>query len=321
MPNNLGSRPAPFFTGAEDELEHLASQREAISRQLGLILKNKSASSSEVAEVPLSKKDKKKQSKEEEKLEKRRIKEEERLKRLTEKKKKKQKSSPELSDYIQSPHNLVPLFVQKSIEFIEAEGLDAEGIYRVPGNRAHVDLLFQKFDEGLCFVPFLFYILGKYHLHSLSFYSFLLPTDASVNIHELDIPVNAVATALKDFVSKRLPPIIPVTEMDQLTDVATFHDHNERLVALRDLVQSLPPVNFQVLKFIFRHFVRISENSRINSMDSKNLAICWWPTLLPLEFNDMLMFERMRPHLEQSIQTMIDQYSIFFEDEVKELVV
>lgn len=135
-----------YVTGAEDELENLASQREAISRQLGLILKNKSAC--EITE-PLSKKEKKK-SKEEEKLEKRRMKEEERLKRLTEKKqKKKQKSSPELSDFIQSPHNLVPLFVQKSIEFIEAEGLDAEGIYRVPGNRAHVDLLFQKFDEGL----------------------------------------------------------------------------------------------------------------------------------------------------------------------------
>lgn len=137
-------------SGAEDEIENIASQREAISRQLGLMLKNKSAC--EQITEPLSKKDKKK-SKEEEKLEKRRIKEEERLKRLTEKKaaKKKQKSSPELSDFIQSPHNLVPLFLQKSIEFIEAEGLDAEGIYRVPGNRAHVDLLFQKFDEGSFF--------------------------------------------------------------------------------------------------------------------------------------------------------------------------
>lgn len=98
----------------------------------------------------LSKKEFKKKTKEEEKLEKRRIKEEERLKRLTEKKKKKSsKSSPELSDFIQSPQNLVPLFVQKSIQFIEEEGLDAEGIYRVPGNRAHVDLLFHKFDEGM----------------------------------------------------------------------------------------------------------------------------------------------------------------------------
>ena len=63
---------------------------------------------------------------------------------------------------------------------------------------------------------------------------------------------------------------------------------------------------------------RVSENCRLNNMDSKNLAICWWPTLLPLEFNDMLMFERVRPHLEDSVQTMIDQYRFLFcgEEEV-----
>lgn len=47
-------------------------------------------------------------------------------------------------------------------------------------------------------------------------------------------------------------------------------------------------------------------------MDSKNLAICWWPTLLPFEFNDMVMFERMRPHLEDAVQTMIDQFKFLF---------
>ena len=49
-------------------------------------------------------------------------------------------------------------------------------------------------------------------------------------------------------------------------------------------------------------------------MDSKNLAICWWPTLLPFEFTDMLMFERMRSHLEELVQCMIDQNQFIFED-------
>lgn len=50
--------------------------------------------------------------------------------------------------FLQSDKNYVPLFLEKCVRFIEDEGLDSEGIYRVPGNRAHVDLLFQKFDEG-----------------------------------------------------------------------------------------------------------------------------------------------------------------------------
>ncbi|XP_022243987.1 rho GTPase-activating protein 190-like isoform X14 [Limulus polyphemus] len=246
------------------------------------------------------KKDKK--LREDEKLEKRRLKEE---KRLTEKKKKKtaqgkggnvNQTIQGLESFAQSEDNQIPLFVEKCIRFIEEEGLDSEGIYRVPGNRAHMDQLYQKFDE-----------------------------DPQVSIRDLDIPVNAVATALKDFFSKRLPPLFSVSVMEELSEISSMYyfvtdvqDRSCRLFALRDLLKKIPRANFEVLKFVFQHFVRVAENCRLNSMDSKNLAICWWPTLLPLEFNDMGMFERMRPHLEDLVQTMIDQFRFLFcgEEEV-----
>ncbi|KAK9758629.1 RhoGAP domain [Popillia japonica] len=246
------------------------------------------------------------------KLEKRRLKEE-KLRKTADKEKDrdkkkqqklKQKSSSssggpsKIADFIQSDKNYVPLFLEKCVRFIENEGLDSEGIYRVPGNRAHVDLLFQKFDE-----------------------------DSNVEIHELDIPVNAVATALKDFVSKRLPSLFEEDVMLELEDIAGTRlkpmaiqtgnievktDRSCRLLALRSMLDKLPPINFQVLKFIFQHFVKVAENSKLNSMDSKNLAICWWPTLLPIEFSDMGRFEQMRPYLEDIVQTMIDQYPFLF---------
>ena len=68
--------------------------------------------------------------------------------------------------------------------------------------------------------------------------------------------MNAVATALKDFFSKRLPPLIPVDEMNELTNIANIQDRSERLLALRDLIQRLPATNFHVLKFVFEHFVK-----------------------------------------------------------------
>ena len=97
--------------------------------------------------------------KEDEKLEKRRLKEEERQKREREKEKerekkrnskqhKKEKTVPTLEDIVQAEGRLIPLFLEKCVRFIEEEGLDSEGIYRVPGNRAHVDILFQKLEEG-----------------------------------------------------------------------------------------------------------------------------------------------------------------------------
>jgi hypothetical protein len=83
-----------------------------------------------------------------------------------EKKKQKQKvgkggatpllQQPTLADFAQSEDNAIPLLLEKCVSFIEEEGLDSEGIYRVPGNRAHVELLFQKFEEGMMHIICLF---------------------------------------------------------------------------------------------------------------------------------------------------------------------
>ncbi|GAB6029022.1 hypothetical protein CHUAL_004810 [Chamberlinius hualienensis] len=248
--------------------------------------------------------------KDDEKLEKRRLKEEEKQKRLAEKEREKQeKKKPKkvgtgpgsgtsgpgnnrLEEFIQSEENPVPLFLEKCIHFIEEEGMDSEGIYRVPGNRAHVDLLFQRFEE-----------------------------DFNVSIKSLDIPVNAVATALKDFFSKRLPHLMSQEAMNDLIEISAYQDRSRRLLALKAFLKKLPPINFDILRYVFRHFVGVAENCKLNSMDSKNLAICWWPTLLPIEFTDMGVFERMRPHLEDAVQNMIDQYPFLFCDKEEVVMV
>jgi hypothetical protein len=59
-----------------------------------------------------------------------------------------------LDDFRASADDPIPVFLKKAISFIEKEGLDAEGLYRVPGNRAHVELLFQVryfLFCGLCY--------------------------------------------------------------------------------------------------------------------------------------------------------------------------
>jgi RhoGAP domain len=57
------------------------------------------------------------------------------------------KTGKTLSNFKMSERNpLVPVFLERCVYYIERE-VESEGIYRVPGNRAHVDLLYQKFDE------------------------------------------------------------------------------------------------------------------------------------------------------------------------------
>ncbi|XP_063868039.1 rho GTPase-activating protein 190-like isoform X22 [Scylla paramamosain] len=231
--------------------------------------------------------------------ERKRAKDEEKMKKAAEKEKEREKKKaskgstksaakgppqPTLEDFVQSPERSVPLFLEKCVYFIELEGLDSEGIYRVPGNKVHVEQLTTKFKE-----------------------------DGNVNFAELDIPVNAAATALKDYL-KQLPPLLPQSQLMELTTIASIGDRSLRLLRLKEMLTGLPRVNFEVLKFLFQHFVRVAENCKLNSMDSKNLAICWWPTLLhTLQFSDIAEFESQRPHIEDIIQTMIDQFPFLFQ--------
>ena len=56
----------------------------------------------------------------------------------------------------------------------------------------------------------------------------------------------------------------------------------------------------------------------MNAMSSKNLAICWWPTLLQPEFQSFEKMTMVSKLLEEIVQTLIDQHGFFFygEDEV-----
>lgn len=101
-------------------------------------------------------KDEKKRLKEAEKIEKERRDQEAKERKKEAKSKMKansMQSQMTLEDFKAAPDDPIPIFLQKALAFIEKEGLDAEGLYRVPGNRAHVDILFQKFDEGaICLI-------------------------------------------------------------------------------------------------------------------------------------------------------------------------
>lgn len=152
--------------------------------------------------------------------EKRRIKEAEKLEKEQAKKQAKTKmkansvqSQLTMEDFRASADNPIPIFLEKAIAFIEKEGLDAEGLYRVPGNRAHVDILFQKFDEGNLGLFSLARHHRAEHVNSTS--------DHNVNIADLDIAVNAVATAVKDFFFKRLPPIMGPEHMSELESISS----------------------------------------------------------------------------------------------------
>ncbi|XP_003368661.1 Rho GTPase-activating protein 5, partial [Trichinella spiralis] len=74
-------------------------------------------------------------------------------------------------------NNGVPLFVQKCVEFIEAEGLSSEGVYRVPGNQSQAAAVEQHLDVPVNVIPTAlknYFDLPSEPLISFAFYNVLL---------------------------------------------------------------------------------------------------------------------------------------------------
>ncbi|XP_071104673.1 rho GTPase-activating protein 190-like isoform X3 [Haliotis cracherodii] len=239
-------------------------------------------------------KQRKKEEKRRQKEEEKRLKEERKMKKNPSKSSGPSQSGCCLEDFPTSTDNpLIPLFVEKCIIFIEQEGLLAEGIYRIPGNKGQVDLLTSKFNE-----------------------------DINTDIHSLDIQVNAVATILKQFFMDLTEPLIPVQLYDELIIAADgkdrkgVRDKSSRLLALRGVLKKLPDQkykqNFEVLKYLITHLHRVSEHSEHNSMDDSNLARCWWPTLMRVEITSYEQMGQYSVFLVNIMQTLIEQYNFFF---------
>ncbi|XP_005097825.1 rho GTPase-activating protein 35 isoform X2 [Aplysia californica] len=189
-----------------------------------------------------------------------------------------------LEDYPTSQENRsIPHFVYKCVSYIEAEGLKTEGLYRIPGNKAQGELFLSQYAA-----------------------------DPNVDISTLEIPVNAIATLLKSFFSDLSEALIPSALCDELLEAAEMTDKSSRLLMLRGVIKKLPNQNVEVLKFVISHLYKVSEHQEYNSMNSGNLAKCWWPTLIRLQFKTYEKMVQYSQVPEDIVQTLIEQCYFFF---------
>ncbi|GFN96255.1 rho GTPase-activating protein 190-like protein [Plakobranchus ocellatus] len=189
-----------------------------------------------------------------------------------------------LEDYPTALENpFIPQFVFKCVNFIEAEGLRTEGLYRIPGNRSQGELFVRKFNE-----------------------------DPNMEVSDLEIPVNAVATLLKSFFSDLPDALIPTALCGELMEAAEMTDKSSRLIMLRGVIKKLPNQNLEVLKYLITHLHMVAQHQDSNNMNSRNLAKCWWPTLIPLQFKSYEKMVQGSQVPEDIVHTLIEQCPFFF---------
>ncbi|KAI8906633.1 Rho GTPase activation protein, partial [Powellomyces hirtus] len=90
---------------------------------------------------------------------------------------------------------------------------------------------------------------------------------------------------------------------------AEMADWRARMIAIQDMVHSLPPIHFATLKFVCEHLNRVAAESDKNRMSIRNLSIIFGPTLLkpPPALDSMARVIEDMPFQCTVVETLIEQ--------------
>ncbi|KAM9180634.1 rho GTPase-activating protein 4 [Dugong dugon] len=160
----------------------------------------------------------------------------------------------DMEKFIQSSGQPVPLVVESCIRFINLNGLQHEGIFRVSGAQPRVSEIRDAFERG---------------------------EDALVEgcgVQDLD----SVAGVLKLYFRSLEPPLFPPDLFGDLLASREPEDATERLESVSRLLARLPGPVLVVLRYLFTFLNHLAQYSDENMMDPYNLAVCFGPTLLPV---------------------------------------
>eukprot|EP00051_Salpingoeca_urceolata_P010594 m.129930 g.129930 ORF g.129930 m.129930 type:complete len:580 (+) comp16772_c0_seq1:283-2022(+) len=143
----------------------------------------------------------------------------------------------------------IPIIVLRAAAFVEANGLDVEGIFRRSASAVKMKQLKAAVNEGR---PVDFEALGNVHL---------------------------AAVALKTFLRELAEPLLTFELYDQFLALDGMAGE-ERLEAGRQCLSQLPPRNLAVLDFLCRFLAKIVKHQETNKMTVANLAVVFGPNLL-----------------------------------------
>ncbi|XP_042207137.1 rho GTPase-activating protein 21-B-like isoform X2 [Homarus americanus] len=194
-----------------------------------------------------------------------------------------------LEDCPQSLENeFVPLLVALCVGVVESRGLQTQGIYRIPGNKAAVTHLTEMINKD----------------------------PKSI---EYDDPrwcdVNVISSMLKQFFQKLPDPLFTCELYPLFIEASKIEDPCQRMVELRKMVRDLPDHHYETLRFLILHLHNIVCHCDMNKMDVRNLAIVFGPTLVRSGDDNMVTMVTDMSHQCRIVETLISQALWFFNED------
>jgi len=169
----------------------------------------------------------------------------------------------DLCEHLANSGYELPLVLTTCCAYIEANGLNANGIYRLSGVASTINRLRAIFDEDR--IP-----------------SELSSQQEDICPDPMLIDIHAVSSLLKLYFRELPNPLLTFSLYESFVTAMRDDSLSEaaRLQAIRSLVISLPPPHWRTLRFLTRHLSFVSKFEAKTGMTPKNLAIVWAPNLL-----------------------------------------
>ncbi|KAJ8355962.1 hypothetical protein SKAU_G00187560 [Synaphobranchus kaupii] len=145
----------------------------------------------------------------------------------------------------------VPLILQRLISHIEEEGLDTEGLLRIPGAATRVKAVCQELD--------------------VRFYDGTFPWEG--------LKQHDAASLLKLFIRELPHPLLTVEYLSAFIAVLKLPNKKQQLQALNLLVLLLPESSRDTLKALMEFFQRVIDHKQQNKMTLNNVAVVMAPNI------------------------------------------
>ncbi|EEB15025.1 Rho GTPase activating protein, putative [Pediculus humanus corporis] len=177
----------------------------------------------------------------------------------------------------------VPVFVEKCIECIESkeENMKTDGLYRASGNLSQVQKIRLEVDQN------------------------------NLNIMKDEEDVHVLTGSLKLFFRELKEPLIPSKQLEPALLATDKQGRKERIKDFQKIVKSLPTPNYDTLKFLLQHLLRVKEYHKFNRMNINNLAIVFGPTLMwPEQESANMALELMQQNVV--IECLLKEYQEIF---------
>eukprot|EP00026_Physarum_polycephalum_P003973 Phypoly_transcript_03990.p1 GENE.Phypoly_transcript_03990~~Phypoly_transcript_03990.p1 ORF type:complete len:710 (+),score=92.36 Phypoly_transcript_03990:119-2248(+) len=149
--------------------------------------------------------------------------------------------------------NKVPLFLEKSLAYLEQHGMDCEGLFRVSGSLENI----RKIKE----------IIEK--------------AGGDIDYDKITVrDAHEVAGVIKLYFRELTEPLVPTAMMREFVNAGANENNslNEQFVG--NLLSRLPPDNYAVMKRLMLFLKKVSEYASVTKMTPDNLALVFSPNLI-----------------------------------------